>query len=82
MLSKAKPLMKIFKESNDSEFKEFINKDENKNYQVVKKENFKNIDFCTNEDKWVMINKNTSPQIHFVIYNDKLKTAIKDFLNQ
>ena len=82
MLSKAKPLMKIFKEVDDNEFKEFINRDENKNYQVVKKECFKNIDFYTNEDKWIMINKNTSPQIHFVIYNDKLKIAIKDFLNQ
>ena len=80
MLSKARPLMKIYKEADNEEFEEFMNIDENKNLKIIKKDIFKNIDFCINEDKWVMINKNDLPKIHFVIYNDKLKDAIKNFL--
>lgn len=81
LLSKAKPLMQIFKEDDNEKYKEFINKNENKDFKIVKKWSFKNIDFCINENKWVMINKNTAPQIHFVIYNETLRSAIKDFLN-
>ena len=41
---------------------------------------FKNIDFCIYENNWIMINKKTSPEIHFVIHNPKLKTAIEAFI--
>ena len=80
MLSKATPLMKIYKESDKAEFKKFMDKAENKNIKKIEKDIFKNIDFCINEDKWVMINKNISPEIHFVIYHEKLMNAIKTFL--
>ena len=81
LLSKAKPLMKIFKETNLNEFEEFINLPENKNIKKIKNNTFKNIDFDINKNKWIMINKKTSPEIHFVIYNDKLRKAIETFLN-
>ena len=80
MLSKAKPLMTIFKENNKEKFEEFMKKDENSNIKKVKKDIFKNIDFYINNDKWVMINKKISPEIHFVIYNYKLRSAIETFL--
>lgn len=81
MLSKAQPLMTIFKEEDTEKYNEFMNKNKSKNLQTIKKDIFKNIDFCINEDEWIMINKNDSPKIHFVIYNEQLKNAIKDFLN-
>ncbi len=80
MLSKAIPLMKIYKEKDKIKFEDFINKTENKNIKKVKKNIFKNIDFYINDDKWICINKKISPEIHFVIFNEKLINAIKTFL--
>ena len=80
MLSKAKPLMTIFKENDKDEFEEFMKKDENSDVERVQKDIFKNIDFYINKDKWVMIHKKISPEIHFVIYNYKLRSAIEIFL--
>lgn len=80
MISKATPLMKIYKEKDKAEFKEFINQIQNEKIQKIKKDIFKNIDFCINEDKWVMINKENTPEIHFVIYHEKLINTIKTFL--
>ena len=80
LLSKASPLMKIFKEDDENSFKEFMKKEKNKNIKKIKKDVFKNIDFLVNEDKWIMINKETRPQIHFVIYHEKLINSIKTFL--
>ena len=80
MLSKATPLMTIYKEKDKKEFEEFIKQNEKENIQKIKKDIFKNIDFCINEDKWIMINKENSPQIHFIIYHEKLINAIKTFL--
>ena len=80
MLSKATPLMDIYKEEDDKLFKEFISKKENSNISKIEKDIFKNIDFCINKNKWIMINKKTSPEIHFVIYHEKLIHAIKTFL--
>lgn len=80
MLSKATPLMKIYKEQDKKEFVEFKKKYKNANIQNVKKDMFKNIDFCIYEDKWIIINKENAPEIHFVIYHEKLINAIKTFL--
>ena len=80
MLSKAKPLMTIFKENDKDEFQKFMEKDENSDVERVEKDIFKNIDFYINKDKWVMIHKKISPEIHFVIYNYKLRSAIETFL--
>lgn len=67
LLAKAKPLMKIFKKT---EFENFMNQEENRKFQKIKKDIFKNIDFYLHEDKWIMINKINTPEIHFVIYNN------------
>ena len=80
MLSKATPLMEIYKENDKEKFDAFMSSEKNKEIQKIEKDIFKNIDFCINEDKWVMINKKTSPEIHFVIFYEKLMNAIKNFL--
>ncbi len=80
MLSRATPLMTIYKEKDKYEFEKFMKQNEKENIKKVKKDNFKNIDFCINEDKWIMINKENTPKIHFVIYHEKLIKAIKTFL--
>ena len=82
LISKATPLMKIYKEFNKDEFNQFMKLEENKNLKIIEKEIFKNIDFCINDGKWIMINKKTSPEIHFVIYHEKLIDAITKFLKE
>ena len=81
LVSKAKPLMSIYKEENKDEYQEFLKSKENENTEHIKKDIFKNIDFTLSKGKWVMINKLSSPEIHFVIHNSKLRSAIEDFLN-
>lgn len=80
MLSKATPLMKIYKEQDKSSFDEFMDKYKDKNIRKIKKDIFNNIDFYINEDKWIIINKEKAPEIHFVIYHEKLVNAIQTFL--
>lgn len=82
LLSKAKPLMTIFKEDDKEKFEEFMNDKENSNMQNIQNDIFKNIDFTVNKNKWVMINKKTSPEMHFVIHNAKLRNAIEAFLTK
>lgn len=81
MLSKAKPLMTIFKEEDSDKFEEFMKKEkDNSNIEKIQKNTFKNIDFYINKNKWIMINKLTAPEMHFVIYHSKLRNAIENFL--
>lgn len=80
LLSKAKPLMKIFKETDAEDFGNFMSENQCENLIKIQKEEFKNIDFCINKGKWVMINKKNSPEIHFVVYNEKLREALYSFL--
>ena len=82
MLSKATPLMKIYKEYENDKFDEFMKNNSDDDIQIIKKDLFKNIDFYINDSKWIVINKKISPEIHFVIYHEKLIHAIKDYLNQ
>ena len=77
LLKKAKPLMKIY--NDEKQFEEFI-KNENLNYQTVTTDRFKNMDFYASK-KWIVLNKKISPAIHFVIYNEKLNSAIKAYLS-
>ena len=82
MISKAKPLMTIYKEDDDEdEFYNFINQKENNEAYNVTNKSFNNIDFTINKGKWIMINKLSTPQIHFVIHNPRLRNAIEVFLN-
>ena len=81
LFSKAKPLMTIYKEADKAQFEEFMNTEGNSSdVQKVEKDYFKNIDFYVNKGKWVIVNKKTSPEIHFVIHNPKLRDAIEKFL--
>ena len=41
---------------------------------------FKNIQILILEKHWVMISKNKSPSIHFVIHHPKLRNAIENFI--
>lgn len=82
MLSKAKPLMKIFKEDDQEKFDEFMKSEKSNDIKHIKKDCFKNINFHINKNKWIMISKKLSPKIHFIIYNKKLMNAIETFLNE
>ena len=82
LLSIAKPLMKIYKEKDKNEFIKFLNEEENIDYKKIENPLFKNIDFYVKKNKWVVINKKIDEKIHFVIFNDKLRTAIETFLNE
>ena len=55
-------------------------KEKNENITIIQKDIFKNIDFYINDEKWIVINKKTTPEIHFVIYHEKLVNAIREFL--
>lgn len=81
LLSKAKPLMNIYKESDNDKFDVFLNNEKEK-YKVkkIKKDVFNNIDFTVCENRWVIINKNNYPQMHFVIRNNRLRKSIEHFL--
>ena len=82
MLSHAKPLMTIFKEKDKSKFDEFLKKEKKSNFKKIENVSFKNIDFFICKNKWISINKKTSPEMHFVIYNQKLRGAIEAFLTK
>ena len=80
MLSKAKPLMTIYKETDKLQFDEFLKSEKKSNVKKISNNTFKNIDFYVCKNKWVSINKKTSPEMHFVIHNYKLRSAIESFL--
>ena len=87
LFSKAKPLMDIFKEQNKDKYESFLKEQKvydkkNTNITFTKKDCFNNIDFIINKNKWIIINKDLSPKIHFVIYNKKLINALETFLNE
>ncbi|MBQ8914035.1 MAG: hypothetical protein IJ054_08345 [Lachnospiraceae bacterium] len=79
MLKKAKPLMVIYTADKEEEFQEFLKNEDKEGFQEVSSEHFKNMDFIISR-KWVAINKLLSPKIHFVIYNEKLRNAIRTYL--
>ena len=79
LLQNAKPLMTILRSKD--EFDIFMSKDDNQsNIKHIRKDIFKNIDFTINENRWIMINKNNTPELHFVIFNTKLRLALENFL--
>ncbi len=53
-----------------------------KNYTLKTDSNktFKNIQVLICQNKYVMISKDTSPSIHFVIHHSKLRNAIENFI--
>ncbi|MBQ9607933.1 MAG: helix-turn-helix transcriptional regulator [Lachnospiraceae bacterium] len=79
LLKKAKPLMIIYTADDSDRFETFIHNEDGGELQRITNKNFKNIDFIISK-KWVAINKKLSPEIHFVIYNEKLNNAIKTYL--
>ena len=54
----------------------------NKNYSLITNSYhaFKNIQILIFENNWIMISKDTSPSIHFVIHHPKLRDAIENFI--
>ena len=54
----------------------------NKNYSLITNSYhaFKNIQILIFENNWIMISKDTSPSIHFVIHHQKLRDAIENFI--
>ena len=82
MISKSKPLMTIYKEKDLEKLDDFLlqyPKSEIKNIQM---KNFANIDFTICKNKWIMINKLSNPEIHFVIHNEKLRDAIIAYITK
>lgn len=79
LLSKAKPLMTIYKEDDKETFNDFLN---GQTIKKIKVNSFTNIDFYSIKNKYVIINKKTYPEIHFVIHNPKLRAAIEAFINK
>lgn len=82
LLSKARPLMTIYKEKDKNKFDEFLKQINEKDIEKVKIYLFDNIDFYLIKNKYVIINKKTHPEIHFVIHNPKLRISIETFLNK
>ena len=41
---------------------------------------FRNIQISILDKHWVMVSKNKSPSIHFVIHHPKLRNAIENFI--
>ena len=79
MLKKAKPLMVIYTADREEEFQKFIESEDDGTLKNINGDVFKNMDFTVSR-KWVAINKKLSPEIHFVIYNEKLGNAIRTYL--
>ena len=54
----------------------------NKNYTLTNNPNhtFRNIQISICKNQWVMVSKDTSPSIHFVIHHPKLRNAIENFI--
>ena len=52
------------------------------NYKISHNSNivFKNIKIYFFDDNWIMISKDNSPSIHFVIHHPKLREAIENFI--
>ena len=80
LLSIAKPLMEIYKEADAKRYNEFIGTFKNDKIETIEESTFKNIDFSINKGKWVIINKKNSPEMHFVIFHEKLRKPIENFI--
>ena len=79
LLKKAKPLMVIYTVDDSDKFEDFIRSEDDGELKRVTNKKFKNMDFIISK-KWIAINKRLAPEIHFVIYNDKLNNAIRSYL--
>ncbi|MBQ9278871.1 MAG: helix-turn-helix transcriptional regulator [Lachnospiraceae bacterium] len=79
LLKKARPLMVIYTAEDEEKFQKFLKSEDDGSLKNVTSNAFKNMDFTVCR-KWVAINKKLSPQIHFVIYNEKLGNAIRTYL--
>ncbi len=79
MLKKAKPLMVIYTADKEKEFEEFLRSEDDDSVKNISCSTFKNMNFTISR-KWVSLNKELSPKIHFVIYNEKLGNAIRTYL--
>lgn len=60
--------------------KDFANKYNHYTLTINKEQVFRNIQISIHEGKWVMISKNKTPVIHFVIRHSKMIDAIENFV--
>ena len=74
--------MNIYKEEDSDKLEEFLKSFTKSEIKNIQNKSFTNIDFTICKGKWVMINKLTDPEIHFVIYNAKLRDAIINFISK
>lgn len=86
LLQQASPLMNIYTKENEKEFNKFIKQEKENDNNIIcniknkeLEQTFKNITFTSCKDKWVIISKKTNPEIHFVIFHQKLRNAIESF---
>ena len=59
---------------------EFASGHPNYHVKLNKGHAFRNIQIIIHEGKWVMISKNKTPVIHFVIHHSKMVTALENFI--
>ena len=63
-----------------SQTEEFKKCHETYSFRHTSQRTFKNLRVIIHEGSWVMISKNKSPAIHFVIHHPKLRSAIENFI--
>lgn len=63
-----------------SQTEEFKKCHETYSFRHTSQMTFKNLRVIIHEGSWVMISKNKSPAIHFVIHHPKLRSAIENFI--
>ena len=80
LLTKAQPLMKIYREDNEHSYQNFLRAYDPKLIHKKTHTSYSNIEFLLYENEWVIINKENSPKLHFVIFYDKLVELINTFL--
>lgn len=79
MLQNANPLIKTYSENDEESFKSFISQ-YSENLTNAGTDKFENIDFTICGDKFISVNKISTPHMHFVIFNKQLNKAILKFL--
>ena len=60
--------------------KEYVKNNKNYKLNCSSYNTFKNIQITICDKKWVMLSKDNSPSIHFVIHHPKLRNAIENFI--
>ena len=81
LLQKASPLMDIYREDRETQFREFLQSEAEKGRvpQMLDTPAFRNITIRACQGRWVIVSKAKAPAIHFVIRHPRLMDAIERF---